>query len=93
MYFRCFFLFFNFYAYERPFMNCLYLICERKIYVRTHIKITRQWKSTLICGYPNMQMCHSGVDGFHNLSARTIMPDIKTTTLVDRLFPFGDQEI
>ena len=28
-------------AYVRPF------ICERKFYVRTHGKITRQWKSTL----------------------------------------------
>ena len=40
-----------------------------------------------------MQMCHSGVDGFHNLSARTITPDIKTKTVIDRSFPFGDHEI
>ena len=25
---------FNFYAYERPFMHCLYFICERKFYAR-----------------------------------------------------------
>ena len=28
-------------------MHCLYFICERKFYGRTHIKITRHWKSTL----------------------------------------------
>ena len=43
-------------------------------------------------GYRKMQMCHSGLDGFHNLSARTITPDIKTTTVVDRSFPFRKQE-
>ena len=26
---------FNFYAYERPFMHCLYFICERKFYAST----------------------------------------------------------
>ena len=25
----------------------LYYICERKFHARTHVKITRQWKSTL----------------------------------------------
>ena len=35
------------YAYVRPFIHCLYFICERKFYARTHGKITRQWKSTL----------------------------------------------
>ena len=38
---------FNFYAYERHFMHCLYFICERKFYARTHVKIMRHWKSTL----------------------------------------------
>ena len=28
-------------------LHCLYLIYARKIYVRTHAKITLQWKSTL----------------------------------------------
>ena len=28
-------------------MHCLYFICDRKFYARTHIKITRHWKSTL----------------------------------------------
>ena len=37
----------TFYAYERPFIQCFYFICERKFYPRTHVKITRQWKSTL----------------------------------------------
>ena len=35
------YLWFNLYAYERPFMHCLYLICERKFYARTHVKIMR----------------------------------------------------
>ena len=35
------------YTYERPFIHCLYSICERKSYARTHVKITRHWKSTL----------------------------------------------
>ena len=26
-------------------MHCLYFICERKFYARTHVKITRYWKS------------------------------------------------
>ena len=30
-----------------PFIDCLYFICERKFYARTHVKIMRQWKSTL----------------------------------------------
>ena len=38
---------FNFYAYERPFMHCLYVICGRNFYSPTHIKITQLWKSTL----------------------------------------------
>ena len=28
-------------------MHCLYSICKLKFYARTHIKITRHWKSTL----------------------------------------------
>ena len=28
-------------------MHCLYFICESKFYARTHVKITRQWKSAL----------------------------------------------
>ena len=35
------------YAQERPFMHCLYFICERKFYARTHVKIARHWNSTL----------------------------------------------
>ena len=31
----------------RPFIHCLYSICDRKFYARTHEKITRQWTSTL----------------------------------------------
>ena len=36
-----------FHAYVRPFIHCLYFICERKFYARLHVKITRQRKSTL----------------------------------------------
>ena len=28
-------------------MHCLYFICERTFSSRTHVKITRPWKSTL----------------------------------------------
>ena len=35
-------------VYARPFIHCLYFICERKFYACTHVKITRQWKSTLM---------------------------------------------
>ena len=28
-------------------MHGLYFICERKFYARTHVEITRHWKSTL----------------------------------------------
>ena len=34
-------------AYVRPFMHCLYFICERKLYARTHVNITRKWESTV----------------------------------------------
>ena len=27
-------------------IRCLSFICERKFYARTHVKITRHWKST-----------------------------------------------
>ena len=38
---------FYFYVYVRPFIYCLYFICGRKFYARTHVKITQQWKSSL----------------------------------------------
>ena len=38
---------FNFYFYTWPFIHCLYFIYARKIYVRSHGKITWQCKSTL----------------------------------------------
>ena len=37
----------NSYVYAWPFIHCLYFIYALKIYVRSHEKITRQWKSTL----------------------------------------------
>ena len=37
----------NFYVYARHFINCPCFNYGRKICVRTHVKITRQWKSTL----------------------------------------------
>ena len=37
----------NFHVYAWPFKHCLYFIYAREFYVRTHGKITRQWKSTL----------------------------------------------
>ena len=38
---------FNFCFYVRPSIHCLYFIYGRKINVRAHVQITRQWKSTL----------------------------------------------
>ena len=29
-------------------MHCLYFIYAQKIYVRTHVKIAQQWKSTFV---------------------------------------------
>ena len=37
----------NYYVYAWPFKHCLYFIYVRKIYQRSHGKITRQWKYTL----------------------------------------------
>ena len=37
----------NFYFCTRPFTHCFYFIYARKIYMRTQVKITPQWKSTL----------------------------------------------
>ena len=40
-----------------------------------------------------MQMCHSGVDKFLISWLPTKVPGIKTTAVVDRSFPFCDQEV
>ena len=40
-----------------------------------------------------MQMYHSGVDTFVISRLRTKAPDIKTTIVEDRPFPFRDQEV
>ena len=37
----------NFYAYAWPFIHCLHFIYACEFYVRSHGKVTRQWKSTL----------------------------------------------
>ena len=37
---------FNFYVYARPSIHCLNFLFAREIYVRMHVKITWQWKST-----------------------------------------------
>ena len=37
----------NFYFCTQPFTHCFYFIYARKIYMRTQVKITLQWKSTL----------------------------------------------
>ena len=36
------------YAYEQPFMHCLYVICEQKFYARTYVKITRHCEKCLL---------------------------------------------
>ena len=38
---------FHFNAYVRPFIHCLFYFANVN-FTRTHVKITRQWKSTLI---------------------------------------------
>ena len=40
-----------------------------------------------------MQMYHSGVDTFVISRLRTKAPNIKTTSVEDRSFPFRDQEV
>ena len=45
------------------------------------------------CGHCDMQVCHSDVDTFRNQSDRMKTSDIKTTIVVDRSFPFRDQEL
>ena len=40
-----------------------------------------------------MQVCHSDVDTFFNKSDRAKTSDVKTTTVVDRSFPFRDREV
>ena len=37
----------NFYVYIRPFIHCLYFTWALQIYLCTHVKNTRLWKSTL----------------------------------------------
>ena len=37
----------NFYVYTRHLLHCLYFIYARKMYVRAHVRIMRQWKSNL----------------------------------------------
>ena len=41
---------FSNYVYALPFIHCLYFIYARKIYVRTHVKITLEWKSSFTRG-------------------------------------------
>ena len=36
-----------FFVKAQPSIRCLYFVYARKIYVRTQVKIMRQWKSTL----------------------------------------------
>ena len=53
----------------------------------------KRGSKTLYCGHRDMQVCHSDVDTFLNLSDRTKTSDVKTTIVVDRSFPFRDQEV
>ena len=50
-------------------------------------------KGTSYCGHCDMQVCHSDVDSCRNCSDRTKTSDVKTTIVVDRSFPFRDQEV
>ena len=54
----------NSHVYALPFIHCLYFIYSRKFYVRSHGKITRQWKSSLKITYLSLCYCMSadGID-------------------------------
>ena len=43
------------YVGAHPFIHYFYFICASKIYVRTHVKFTRQWKTNLITCGPELQ--------------------------------------
>jgi len=45
--------------FARPFIPCLYFVYARKINVRTHVKRTRQWKSTLKVFWKEQQYFNS----------------------------------
>ena len=42
----------NFHVYAWSFIHCLYFIYACKFYVRSHEKITRQWKSSFTLSFP-----------------------------------------
>ena len=72
-------------------MHCPYFICERKFYVHTQVKITRQWKSSLSSrriGNPDLltHHCHAiftllktGVVYFFLNSKRNIFERLAST--------------
>ena len=47
-------------VYERPFIHCLYFIYSRNIYVRTHVKIMRQWAEIHL--YPSQCLTGKNTD-------------------------------
>ena len=55
----------RFNVFARPSIHYLYFIRARKIYVRTHVKITQQWKFTLRKGsYERKTLKNSRFLGF-----------------------------
>ena len=44
-------------SYAGHFITCLYFIYARNIYVHSHVKITRQWKSALNLWSHNLRVC------------------------------------
>ena len=74
-------------------MHCLYFICERKFYARTHVKITRHWKSTLIqvlilCNW-FWGICLQGLWLFWSVSRRRIgevAVDVSSTSTRYRIY-------
>ena len=45
--------------FARPFIPCFYFVYARKVNVRTHVKRTRQWKSTLTMLWKKQQYFNS----------------------------------
>ena len=84
---------FNFYAYERPFMHCLYVICGRNFYSPTHIKITQLWKSTLrvfkmaATVYETNNFAPGGGEGYStNFYSGSLRPEVQPLTLLYIIF-------
>ena len=69
----------NFYVYVRLFIQCFCYIYTLKIYVCTHGKITRQWKSSLTLSGLNSNLLVN-LDTIHPIH-HTIMTELPLAML------------